>query len=366
LGSFGAGKPFELVQQSKAKTAILQQVKRQKNPVLKKAVDTIIKNDYASAIQQLSKHIKEEQNRSKRLELLVDNYLARSMSLRERTLVITPANEDREVVNSLIRKGLKDEGTIYGQGVKTQILIPKVLTKAEYTLAGHYEPGNVVRFNIGSKVLGIEKHSYFRVNTRDLVHNAVMLEHVETGKLIIWLPHEILGGRTNAIEIYQADKRELNVGDKLHWTRSDKTKGLTGLTLATVKEINEDKITVQLAKDQNYSFSVNDIKEQHIDYAYAITVFRAQGKTEMEIICHEDSQRKYLTNQRGFYVSVTRAIQKVTIYTDNKEEFIKGILANTGDKTSALGTPGEAWLSKRVKFPSGEGLATQPGLSVAA
>jgi putative transposase len=34
--------------------------------------------------------------------------------------------------------------------------------------------------------------------------------------------------------------------------------------------------------------------------------------------------------------------------------------------TNAIGTPGEAWLSKRVKFPSGEGLATQPGLSVAA
>ena len=29
-------------------------------------------------------------------------------------------------------------------------------------------------------------------------------------------------------------------------------------------------------------------------------------------------------------------------------------------------TPGEAWLSKRVKFPSGQGIANQPELSVAA
>lgn len=34
--------------------------------------------------------------------------------------------------------------------------------------------------------------------------------------------------------------------------------------------------------------------------------------------------------------------------------------------TNAIGTPGEAWLSKRVKFPSGKGLAIQPELSVAA
>lgn len=34
--------------------------------------------------------------------------------------------------------------------------------------------------------------------------------------------------------------------------------------------------------------------------------------------------------------------------------------------TNPIGTPGEAWLSKRVKFPSGKGLAIQPELSVAA
>jgi transposase-like protein len=34
--------------------------------------------------------------------------------------------------------------------------------------------------------------------------------------------------------------------------------------------------------------------------------------------------------------------------------------------TNAIGTPGEAWLSKQVKFLSGKGLAIQPELSVAA
>ncbi len=34
--------------------------------------------------------------------------------------------------------------------------------------------------------------------------------------------------------------------------------------------------------------------------------------------------------------------------------------------TNPIGTPGQAWLSKRVKFPCGKGLAIQPKLSVAA
>jgi len=36
------------------------------------------------------------------------------------------------------------------------------------------------------------------------------------------------------------------------------------------------------------------------------------------------------------------------------------------DIDTVQSTPGEAWLSKRVKFPSGQGVANQPGLSVAA
>jgi hypothetical protein len=34
--------------------------------------------------------------------------------------------------------------------------------------------------------------------------------------------------------------------------------------------------------------------------------------------------------------------------------------------TNIVGTPGEAWLDKQVKFLSGKGLAIQPELSVAA
>jgi putative transposase len=56
-----------------------------------------------------------------------------------------------------------------------------------------------------------------------------------------------------------------------------------------------------------------------------------------------ESMQDYLT-----YIAYPVEVRRM-IYTNN-----------------SIGTPGEAWLSKRVKFPSGQGVANQPVLSVAA
>ena len=52
---------------------------------------------------------------------------------------------------------------------------------------------------------------------------------------------------------------------------------------------------------------------------------------------------------------------------ETRQEVAKNMLLSLHlDINIVQRTPGEAWLSKRVKFPSGQGIANQPELSVAA
>ena len=69
--------------------------------------------------------------------------------------------------------------------------------------------------------------------------------------------------------------------------------------------------------------------------------------------------------QEGILIGVGQGIEKGKI--EGRGEVAKNMLLKLGlDMATVQSTPGEAWLSKRVKFPSGQGVANQPGLSVAA
>ena len=77
--------------------------------------------------------------------------------------------------------------------------------------------------------------------------------------------------------------------------------------------------------------------------------------------------------QEGFTAGLITGVEKggKTGREEGKQEkaveVAKALLLNLHlDIDIVQRTPGEAWLSKRVKFPSGQGIANQPELSVAA
>src|SRR5476651_2568211 len=88
---------------------------------------------------------------------------------------------------------------------------------------------------------------------------------------------------------------------------------------------------------------------QHWDHAYAMTGYSAQGKTIWEVIINAESFRPLLTSQISLLVAITRAVKRLTLYTDNKEALLKAVLKNPGAKSSALEIMGEA--SSKQPFP---------------
>ena len=67
--------------------------------------------------------------------------------------------------------------------------------------------------------------------------------------------------------------------------------------------------------------------QQHLDYAWAVTGYGAQGTSTDYVISLEGTEegRKALATRRAFYISASRAKEHVQIYTDGKADWRKAV-----------------------------------------
>jgi hypothetical protein len=84
-----------------------------------------------------------------------------------------------------------------------------------------------------------------------------------------------------------------------------------------------------------------------IDLAYAFNAHMAQGMTaDRAIVVMESRDTKLLTRQ-NFLVSVTRVWVDLTVYVDKADKTKTRLQVQSGEKTSALETTGEAQKQQR-------------------
>ena len=80
------------------------------------------------------------------------------------TLVISPDNESRRELNALIHRKMQECGAVSQGEHELRVLDSRQeMTGADRQWAAQYEPGDVLRYSRGSKVLGIEPGEYARV-----------------------------------------------------------------------------------------------------------------------------------------------------------------------------------------------------------
>lgn len=364
-----SGKPFEVAQKSGVlKTVFLKEIVRQKNPNIKEAVISTINKNYAYALDKieqdnpqnhierinpsadqlkdldldfeffknLQKSIIEIDNEEldkgeKTLEQMVaEDYLTRTPEVRDKTVIIVHANEDRKVITELIRDGLKEQGVIEKEGIKVNCLTAKGLTDAEHKYLSSYHVGNVV------KLAG----KYYHVAEKDTEAKSLLLKD-GSGKTRYFYPEKEVD-RYN-LELYHHTKEELAVGDVIRLTKTDKKRGLLANFEYKVKEIN-DKQAILESKDKGrpqITLNHRKLKDSHWDYALTVTGYGIQGDSKKYAIDLELSFRKILANIRSFYIGISRAIEHLVIYTDSKVKYLKQLLTNLGDKYSALEVVGE-------------------------
>lgn len=372
-----SGKPYEIAQRADIlEIAYLREIVRQKNPVLKEAVENIIQGDYSAAFNKIAaedqrQHIARDKNSAfadsfnelgcsvveidnraikvggKTLEKRVaEDFLSRTPETRNKTVVIVHANEDRKVITSLIRTGLKEQGEIAPTGIQMNCLIPKVLTSVEHKFSSFYGVGDVVKFG----------KNYYRVIENDQASKSIVLKD-EAGRIKYFYP-EKYADKYN-IELYEHAKEELVVGDVIKFTKTDNEHNRYANAEYRVKKADGNKVVIEsigkIGKNVNEKNGGNGknngskdivldakkLKDAHWDYAHTVTGYGIQGGSKTYGIDFEVSYHKNLASQRSFYIGTSRAIQHLIIYTNNKDKLLDRILSNKGDKYAALEVTGE-------------------------
>ena len=338
LDAVDAGKPFAQLQAAGMKTAVMDEIMRQRDPALKEAVVASLKGDIGRAFEKLGSNVAEVKP-DNIAGAVAARWLRLGPEARENTGVMAPSHELRQEINGHIRERLAREGRIHGPAMQSERLVSRGYTNAEKALAGNYAAGDVVAFHRPYKRIGVDKGDERRVAGVNHKTREVVLEGRDGGT-VAWKPEEI-GGRRGGSEVYRAEDIELRAGDRIRWTRNDAGLGLVNSRTAEVLSVANGRVAFQLEDGKKLELGRNDPQLRHLDHAWASTVHAFQGRTVDNVIAAMEARHPHLTTQKSFYVEISRARDRAELVTDDAAELRAQLQAVTGERIAALEGIGE-------------------------
>ena len=324
-----AGKPFQQMQDGGMRTAQLDQIMRQKDPELLKAVEHLAKNETAAGVKMLAEQgrVTELANPQERIATIAKDYAAKP----EGTIIVSPDNRSRQQINQAVRAELQANGTVARESLKFETLTHRSdMTGADRTWAVRYQPGNLVEYTTGSKELGIRRDSSATVLSTNARENTVTVQR-DDGRTVTYNPTRLRG-----VNVYQVTEREFATGDRLQFTAPDKKLGIVRRDLGTVTKIEANEVTVHIDGKDGRTIAFDPARFQAFDHGYAVTSYSAQGLTAGRVIANIDTDGpRALINSRLAYVAISRASEDAHIYT-NDAASLGAKLATEHSKTSAV------------------------------
>ena len=358
-----SGRPYKQLQEAGMQTAQLSEILRQKDPTLKEAVEQLARGDVHGGIASLDQQgrVHEIVNSKERFSAIASEYSRNP----EGTLVISPDNESRHELNSLIHRELQNRGAVGKDEHKLRVLESRQeMTGADRQWAGQYEPGDVLRYSRGSKTEGIKPGEYARVTGVDAKENRLTIER-EAGTLQTYDPRRLSG-----VSVHREAEREFSQGDRVQFTAPSRELHVANRDLGTVEHVNSNgDLRIRMDSGQEVRFNVRE--HPHLDYGYAVTSHSSQGQTADRVLIHVDTEKsELLVNNRFAYVSVSRAQHDAHIYTNDGSKLSRSLSRESSHRTATeveqeLAAPKAEPISQRGGRPSEEEQGHSLGIGLA-
>jgi len=327
--SVDAGKPFEQMQQAGMQTSQLDQIMRQKDPELLRAVEHLSKNETIIGLSLLQQQgrVTEISDDSQRIEAIAKDYVAKP----ENTLVVSPDNASRQEINNAIRTELQASGIVSKENHSMNVLTPRSdMTSVDRSWAARYQPDDVLYYTRGSKEHGIEKGSYATVVSANHKENQITVQRPD-GQQATYDPKRLQG-----IAAYRETDHDFAQGDRIQFTANNRELAVSNRDMGTIERIDANQVSVKMdgAKERTVAFSTAQMR--HFDHGYAVTSHSSQGLTTDRVLVNMDTKvHPELINTRFAYVSVSRASEDVRIYTNDVAVLSERLSTNV-TKTSAV------------------------------
>lgn len=277
-----AGKPFEQMQEAGMRTSQLDQIVRQKDPELLRAVEYLSRNETASGVQLLQQQgrITEISDPRQRIEAIAKDYVAKP----ENTLIVSPDNASRRDINDAVRTELQNSGVLSKENHSMTVLTQRSeLTSADRNWAALYQPADVLYYTRGSKELGIERGTYATVVSTNPKDNQLTVERQDSQQ-VTYNPERLHG-----IAAYREISREFAEGDRIQFTVSKPDMNVKNRDLATIERIDGTNMSIRMDGEKGRAVTFNTSQMRHFDHGYAVTSHSSQGLTTDRVLVNMDT-----------------------------------------------------------------------------
>ncbi len=334
LRAVEAGQPFRQLQEAGMATALMDDIRRQRDPVLKAAVKHTAAGEPRRALDLLGENVV-ELPAEELAETGARLWLELSPEDRSGTLLLAPTHELRRRIVEAVREGLEEEGVLHGRVLEIETLAKLRMTRAETGDIRNWREGDVAVFH---------RDIYpFRVRAGDACTvtgfegDRVVLEHPD-GK-----PRRIgpAGEMRYRLDLHETQTIAIRAGDRIRWTRGDKLRGLDNGAVAEVLSIGPRRLKLLTDDGRELEWRHEDPQLRHILHAWASTVHAAQGMTRDRVIAVADAGHGHLGGLQSFYVQISRARDDAVVLTDDRESLAVALEADSGDRLTALEALGE-------------------------
>jgi len=313
-----AGKPFDQLQESGMHTITLDHIIRQREPQLKSAVVDAAHGRSVDALMKI-RDVVEISGKKARWKQIVNDYMSMSAEDRAETLVISGSNAARKAINKLVRD--KEQRSGYGEKYKTLNRLDT--TRAERQFAKNYEHNYFIQPERDYKKIGLMRGEIYQVIDTG-PHNKLTVEGKDR-QLTTFSPMVY-----SNLSVYKMESKEIVAGDRVRITRNDAVLDVANGDRFTVVEADKAKIVLS---NGERTIRLPTEKPLHLDYAYVSTVHSAQGLTCKHVL-YEANSKSPITSREVFYVAISRAREKASIYTDSVENLPDSV-ARELQKTAA-------------------------------
>lgn len=328
LEGASAGAPFRVLQQEGMRYAVMDDIKRQKQARHLEAVKSASHGDIDKAFKRLGKDMQEVSLE----ELSQETAKAWLKSeMRDQAAIVVTTNSMAESVNAHVKNALIKEGKISHNFVGIERLRSLRLSEVQKRFSNNYKEADFVRFNRSYKRLGVRAGETWQIKA---FKQDGTIKLSREGKAIDYRPNsEALGA--GAIEAFKSSTIRLNEGDKIRWTKPDHANSIKNMDQGIVSSISKDQITFRMSDGRHVTYDKSASQLHYIGHAWAQTGHAYQGQTIDHIIAAMPSLSG-LTDQKSFYVDISRAKQNITFLTDNIERLRDTLKGRTGEEITAL------------------------------
>ncbi len=323
--SVEAGRIFAQLQAAGLGCSVLDEIRRQEDLKLLKAVERLASQDVPAALAELrTDQIREVRSQEARFRAIADEFAKQP----EGTLVVAPTHRERREITAHIRERLRADGVL-GTDVQVTALDPRndysepALKKA-YT----YREGDVVRYRVGSQGLNLAAGSYAKVTAVDATKNRLAVTTSE-GRTVLYDPSRLSG-----VEIYRERERSFAVGDRVIVTLGNREKRIPKSTTGAIVGLEGTAAKVRLEDGRTTTLDL--ATWHHVDHAFVLTSYASQSLTTSRVIVHVDTDHaEAMVNERFGYVAASRAVNEAVIFTDRKDRLAEK-LGREYSNTSAI------------------------------